>query len=64
LRPLAPGDDRWLEWRQLTRIDAPLTEEHTRLVNQLTAVLKREYPVVLNLFEDLSRPTALAFLAP
>ena len=63
LRPLRPADETWVELRQLTRVDTALTTEHTRLVNELTAVLKSYYPVVLDLFDDLSRPTALAFVA-
>jgi transposase len=63
LRPLRPADEAWVELRQLTQVDAALTVEHTRLVNQLMAALKSYYPVVLTLFDDLSRPTALAFLA-
>jgi len=63
LRPLRPAVETWVELRQLTRVDAALTAEHTRLVNELPAVLNSYYPVVLDLFDDLSRPTALAFLA-
>jgi transposase len=63
LRPLRPADETGVELRQLTRVDAALTAEHTRLVNELTAVLKSYDPVVLDLFDDLSRPTAWAFLA-
>jgi len=63
LRPLRPADEAWVELRQLTHAEAALTAEQARLVNQLTAVLKSYYPVVLQLFDDLSRPAALAFLA-
>ncbi len=64
LRPLRPADETWVELRPWTRVDAALTAEHTRLVHALTAVLQSYDRVVLPLFDDLSRPTALAFLAP
>jgi transposase len=63
LRPLRPTDETWIELRPWTRVDAAQTTEHTRLVNELTAVLKSSDAGVLDLFDDLSRPTALAFLA-
>jgi hypothetical protein len=60
---LRPADEAWVELRPWTRVDAALTAEHTRLVHELPATLKSSDPVVLDLFDDLSRPTALAFLA-
>ncbi len=62
-RPLRPADEAWVELRPWPRVDAALTSEHTRLGHELTAVLKSADPVVLDLFDDLSRPTALAFWA-
>jgi hypothetical protein len=63
LRPLRPAADDWTELRQLTRIDEDLTQQTTRLTNQLTAALKSYYPQVLAAFADIGRPVALAFLA-
>lgn len=63
LRPLRPADEAWVELRQLTRIDEDLTQQATRLTNQLLAALKSYYPQVLAAFADISRPVALAFLA-
>lgn len=63
LRPLRPAEEDWVELRQLTRIDADLTQQTTRLTNQLTAALKSYYPQVLAAFAEIGRPVALAFLA-
>lgn len=63
LRPLRPAGEDWVELRQLTRIDEDLTQQTTRLTNQLTAALKSYYPQVLVAFADIDRPVALAFLA-
>ncbi len=63
LRPLRPASEDWGELRQLTRIDEDMTQQTTRLTNQLTAALKSYYPQVLAAFADISRPMALAFLA-
>lgn len=63
LRPLRPTDEAWVELRQLTRIDEDLTQQATRLSNQLTAALKSYYPQIFTAFADIDRPVALAFLA-
>lgn len=63
LRPLRPAEEDWVELRQLTRIDEDLTQQTTRLTNQLTAALKSYYPQVLAAFAEIGRPVALAFLA-
>lgn len=62
-RPLRPAREDGVKLRQLTRIDEDVTQQTTRLTNQLTAVLKSYYPQVLVAFADIDRPVALAFLA-
>ncbi len=48
----------------MTRIDESLTPQATRLTPPRLAVLKRDDPPVLAAFADISRPVALALLAP
>jgi hypothetical protein len=55
---LRPADETGFERRPWTRVDASLTAEHTRLVNEFTAVLNTDYPGVLQLFDVRSRPPA------
>lgn len=50
------------ELRLLTRDQAALVQQQTRLVNQLTACLKEYYPVALEIFSKLNQRTTLAFL--
>jgi transposase len=59
LRPDSPGIE---ELKALTHDQQTLLTEHTRLVNQLTACVKTYYPVVVDLFDTLGRPSARAFL--
>jgi transposase len=61
---------RWVPHRPETRLLQALTElrrkvvdDRTRLVLELQAALKLAYPLVLELFDDLTLPMAWAFLA-
>jgi hypothetical protein len=51
VQPLRPADETGVELRPWTRVDAALTVEHARLVNERSAVLKSYDPVVLPLFD-------------
>ncbi|MDP2857329.1 MAG: IS110 family transposase [Bacillota bacterium] len=62
LRRLEPDSAVVKELKILTRDQASLIQEQTRLVNQLTACLKEYYPVALQFFGSLAAPIALAFL--
>lgn len=65
--------DRLRPWRpdtELTRLLAQLSEDRRKLVdartaanNALEAKLKQAYPLILDLFDALSDPIALAFMA-
>lgn len=61
-RPLLPVSEGVRELRELTRDRESLTQECTRLVNQLKATLKAYWPESLGLFPELDRPWAMAFL--
>lgn len=63
LRRLQPDSPLLAELKALTRDQASLIRQQTRLVNQLTACLKAYYPVALELFDKLTRPVAQAFLS-
>jgi transposase len=62
LRRLQPDAPLLTELKALTRDQTSLIRQQTRLVNQLTACLKADYPVALELFDKLTRPVAQAFL--
>jgi transposase len=63
LRRLQPDAPLLAELKALTRDQASLIRQQTRLVNQLIACLKVYYPVALELFDKLTRPVAHAFLS-
>jgi hypothetical protein len=63
LRRLAPDSPLVAELKALTRDQDLLVHEQTRLVNRLIAALRAYYPVLLELFDRLHQPSALAFLA-
>lgn len=62
LQPLRPERDTLRQLRVLFSHHQALNEERTRLINQLTACLRAYYPRALQLFPDLGRPVAWAFL--
>jgi transposase len=61
-RPLRPDSDRTRELRMLTRDLADLTKTRTMLVLQLRAALLSAFPAAVEVFSDLSAPSALSFL--
>ena len=61
-RRLQPDTPVLAELKTLTRDEASLIRQQTRVVNQLLACLKAYYPVVTELFDKLTRPVAHAFL--
>ena len=63
LRRLQPDSPLRADLKALTRDQASLIRQQTRLVNHLTACLKAYYPVALALFDKLTRPVAQAFLS-
>lgn len=62
LRRLQPDSPVIQELKLLTRDQAALVRQQTRLVNQLTACLKEYYPLALQIFSKLNQPITLAFL--
>jgi len=62
LRRWRPDTPVLAELKTLTRDEASLIRQQTRVVNQLLACLKAYYPVVTELFDKLTRPVAHAFL--
>lgn len=62
LRRLQPDSAIIHELKLLTRDQAALVQQQTRLVNQLTACLKEYYPLALQVFCKLNQHTTLAFL--
>jgi transposase len=62
LRRLAPDSPLVTELKALTRDQATLIREQTRLVNRLTSCLKAYWPGALTLFARLQQPVSLAFL--
>ena len=62
LMPLQPSSEAAQELKLLTRDYQRLVRQHTRLHNQLIATLKAYYPRPLELFPDITTPTARAFL--
>lgn len=60
--PLRPHSEAAQELRLLTEDYQRLVRERTRLVNQLTATLKAYFPRGLELWQDLTTPSARAFL--
>jgi len=63
LRKLEPDNPVIQELKQLTRDQASLIQQQTRLTNQITACLKEYYPCALEFFWSLNKKVALAFLA-
>jgi transposase len=62
LRRLTPDSPVIQELKLLTRDQAALVRQQTRLVNQLTACLKDYYPLALQVFCKLNQPITLDFL--
>ena len=62
LRRLKPDSPVIQELKLLTRDQAALIRQQTRLVNQLIACLKDYYPLALQIFSKLNQPITLAFL--
>lgn len=62
LRELKPDSPIIEELKVLTRDQASLISQQTRLVNQLKDCLKSYYPVALEFFSKLHQPVTLAFL--
>lgn len=62
LRRLEPDSPVIQELKLLTRDQAALIQQQTRLTNQLTACLKEYYPLALEIFSRLNQPVTLAFL--
>ena len=62
LDPLRPSSEPAQELKLLTRDHRRLVRQQTRLLNQLTATLKEYFPRPLEVFEDLTTPTARDFL--
>ena len=60
---LMPSSELARELLLLTRDHQNLVQQHTRLLNQLTACLKEYYPPALRFFSSLNQPLALAFLS-
>jgi len=63
LRRLQPDSPLLAQLKALTRDQASLIRQQTRLVNHLTAGLKAYYPVALALVDKLTRPVAQALLS-
>lgn len=61
-RPFLPDSEIAQELRVLTRDRAELIRTRTMFTNQLIACLKAYFPEFLALFDDLTRPVALAVL--
>ncbi len=62
VRRLTASSDQIAELKALTRDQDALIQMQTRLVNQLTACLKADYPVALDLFAKLQQRSTLTFL--
>jgi transposase len=62
LRRLEPDSPTVQELKTLTRDQDALIQTQTRLVNQLTACLKEDYPAALHLFAKLQQRSTLVFL--
>jgi len=62
LRRLRPDSPLVQELKALTRDQDGLIQTQTRLVNQLIACLKSDYPIALELFSKLHQPSTIAFL--
>jgi len=60
--PWQPSSPLGQEIAWITRDQYKLTQQQTRLSNQLTACLKQYYPVALDLFTKVAQPITLAFL--
>ncbi len=62
LRPLEPDDPEIVLLRIACQDRVRLVDEHTAKLNELRAILKIHYPVVLGLFANLSSTIALEFI--
>ena len=61
-RPLASEDPALQELRLLCRDEIGLIEQRTALVNQLQQALYEYYPVILEAFDDWTKPFTWAFV--
>lgn len=59
---LSPLDEHSLKLRVLTRTRQGLVQRKVAVSNELTAALKRYYPVAIKLFSGLDTPEAIGFL--
>lgn len=59
---LSPLDEQSLKLRVLTRTREGLVQRKVAVSNELTAALKRYFPVALKLFKSLDTPEAISFL--
>jgi len=59
---LSPLDERSLTLRVLTRTREGIVRRKVAISNELTAALKRYFPVALELFGSLDKPEAIGFL--
>ncbi|MDO8655563.1 MAG: IS110 family transposase [bacterium] len=59
---LSPLDEHSLKLRVLTRTREGLVQRKVAISNELTAALKRYFPVALGLFNGLDTPEAISFL--
>jgi hypothetical protein len=59
---LSPLDEQSLTLRVLTRTREGMVHRKVAISNELTAALKRYFPVALELFSSLDTPDAIAFL--
>jgi transposase len=59
---IKPKNDKTRKIEFLLRHRRKAIEDKNRLMNRLTAYIKEYFPVFLDCFSDISRPTALSFL--
>lgn len=60
--PVYPDSELGRECRLLAQDYRKMVQDKTRLVNQITASLKRYFPEALDLFSSVDQPITLAFL--
>jgi transposase len=63
LKAWNPDDVTTRKLRLLVQQRRKLVDEHTRMVNRLTSLLKEYFPQVLNWFGSIAQPGALKFLS-
>jgi transposase len=62
LTQIKPRSDKIRKIEFLLRHRAKATNDKTRLTNRLTCYLKEYFPIFLDFFSDITRPTALSLL--